>query len=391
MAVDAHALVTRARRGAALELGVLYAFGALGLLDAFATLGVAQKYTGTAAALVLFVVSPVVGAVALGALAWLERRLKWKQARVAAAVLLFVAAAALLVVYPHANTHAPDAGTDRDDAATIGARALLHGHSPYGQLTYLHQPVSQLPALLAVAAPFVGPFGSSAYELVVFLPLLYLLWRRLGRDPRVALGGLALALASPAFLREYLTGGDLIVNFVLVAAAVTFVWSRSDSAAAAVLLGASLATRANFAVVLLPLGVAVLRRRGRAVSARLVLVAAAVAAAIVAPFAATEGGRTALSMNDKLAQVPGGAPLVLSLAVLVALVAAWRTTHWAPSVLWWQIAAVQALFLAAVVVDDSARYGRPDFFWLISSYGVVAYLCGVAAVVARAAEPRLAP
>jgi hypothetical protein len=44
---------------------------------------------------------------------------------------------------------------------------------------------------------------------------------------------------------------------------------------------------------------------------------------------------------------------------------------------------VQALFLVAIVLTDSVRHGRPDFFWLVSSYGVVPFLLGLAAVVAR--------
>jgi hypothetical protein len=295
--------------------------------------------------------------------------------------VLLVAAVALLVVYPHANTHAPDAGTDRDDAATIGAKGFLHGENPYGRLTYLHQPISQLPVLLVVAMPFAGLFGSSAYELVLFLPLLYLLWRWLARDAGIALVGLLLVLASPAFLREYLTGGDLLVNVVLVAAAVYLVWARPASLAAAAALGAALATRANFAVVLVPLAVALYRRVGLQAAVRSIVTAVVVAAAIVVPFALTEGGRTALSMNDKLSEVPGGAPLVLALVAVAAIAVAWATRTWTADRLWWQIAGVQALFLLAIVLTDSARHGRPDFFWLVSSYGVVPFLFGVAAVV----------
>jgi uncharacterized membrane protein len=297
-----------------------------------------------------------------------------------------MAIVALLVVYPHADTHASDAGTDRDDAATLGARGFLDGENPYGRLTYLHQPISQLPVLLVVAMPFTWLFDRSAYELVVFLPLLYLLWRWTAREARVAVVGLAVALASPALLREYLTGGDLIVNVVLVAAGVLLVWRRPASLLAAALLGVALATRANFLIVLVPLAVAVWRRCGLPAALRGLAVSLAVFAAIVVPVALSEGGRTALSMNDKLSEVPGGAPLVLTLVALLALAVALRTERWHASTLWWQIAGVQALFLLAIVLTDTVRHGRPDFFWLVSSYGVVPFLLGLAAVVARRAE-----
>jgi hypothetical protein len=356
---------------------------AVGFLYSFAALGVAQKYTGTAAAIVLLLLAPVAGTAAVWAFDLVLRASGARQADAVAALLLAASIVALLVVYPHANTHSPNAGTDRDDAATIGARGFLDGENPYGRLTYLHQPISQLPVLLVVAMPFTWLFGSSAYELVVFLPLLYLLWRRLAGDARVAVVGLAVVLVSPAFLREYLTGGDLVVNVVLVAAGVHLVWRRPASLAAAALLGVALATRANFAIVLVPLAVAVYRRCGAVAALRGVAASLIVLAAVTVPVALTEGGRTALSMNDKLSEVPGGAPLVLTLVTLLAVAIAWRTRAWTAAALWWQIAGAQALFLLAVVLIDSAHHGRPDFFWLVSSYGVVPFLLGVAAVVAR--------
>jgi hypothetical protein len=88
-------------------------------------------------------------------------------------------------------------------------------------------------------------------------------------------------------------------------------------------------------------------------------------------------------MNDKLSEVPGGAPLVLTLVTLLAAAVAWATQPWTPDRLWWQIAGAQALFLLAIVLTDSARHGRLDFFWLVSSYGVVPFLFGAAALVSR--------
>jgi hypothetical protein len=359
---------------------------AIGFLYSFAALGVVQKYVDTAAAIVVLLLAPVAGMVGVWAFDLAGRAVSARQADVLAGLLLAVAVVALLVVYPHANTHAADTGTDRDDAATIGARGFLDGENPYGRLTYLHQPVSQLPVLLVVAMPFTWLLHWSAHELVLFLPLLYLLFRWLARDPRIAVVGLAVALASPALLREYLTGGDLIVNVVLVAAGVHLVWRRPASLLAAALLGVALATRANFLIVLVPLAVAVYRRSGLPAALRGLAVSLAVFGAIVVPVALSEGGRTALSMNDKLSEVPGGAPLVLTLVTALAVVAALRTERWRASTLWWQVAGVQALFLLAVVLTDSVRHGRPDFFWLVSSYGVVPFLLGVAAVVARRAE-----
>lgn len=343
----------------------------VGLAYSFASLGVVQKYANTAAALVLFALAPVVGLAVAALLALARARLSERTADILAAALLGLAVAVLLIVYPHANTHAPDQGSDRDDAATIGARGFLHGENPYGSFTYLHNPVSQLPTLLVVAMPFAGLFGSSAYELVLFAPLLYLLWRRLAGS-RVALVLLLVALVSPTFLRDFLTGGDLMPNTVLVAAACVFLWNTEGSRelAAAALLGVALASRANFAIVLIPLLVALARRRGARAALRAGVVVAAVFATIVLPFALTPGGRTALSMNDKLSEIPGGAPLILVLASVLAVALALPTREWTIGGFFAQAAIVQAAFLVAVVVNTSVDSGRPDFFWLVSGYGV---------------------
>jgi hypothetical protein len=364
-----------ARSGRSEAVGVAF-------LYAFAALGVVQKYIGTVPALALLLLSPLVGPVAAAPF-WLVRgRVTARHAKLAAALLLLVAVVALLVIYPHANTHATGGGSDRDDAATIGARGFLHARDPYGSVTYLRNPISQLPTLLVVAMPFVGLFGSSAYELVLFLPLLYVLFRWVSRDAGAALAGLVIVLVSPAVLRDYLTGGDLVANVVLVGAAVFAVWQWPASIIAAATLGVALATRLNFALVLVPLTVAVACRIGRAAAIRRAVVTIAVLAAITIPVAASTGGRAALRMNDKLSEVPGGAPLILAIACVVAAGLALRTVHWTATALFAQIAAVQALLLVPIIVTDSFRAGSPDFFWLISGYGVPAFVFSIAASVA---------
>src|SRR5689334_15721942 len=104
--------------------------------------GVVQKYLGTAAALVY---APVCVASALVTRALLRRRDGVPERLAFAAVLAagVVAVAALIVVYPHANAQSATAGSDRDDAATIGARHLLDGEYPYSERTYLGNPISQ--------------------------------------------------------------------------------------------------------------------------------------------------------------------------------------------------------------------------------------------------------
>ena len=377
----------------------------IGCAFSFASLGVAQKYAGTAASLLVLAIAPLFGIAIVGVFDVAGTRLTARHAELAAAGVLALALLALVVVYPHANTHQPNQGSDRDDAATIGARGFLHGRNPYGSYTYLHNPISQLPTLLVLAMPFVALFGSSAYELVLWLPLLYLLWRNLTGDARLALAALLVALASPGLLREYLTGGDLIPNTVLVAGACALVWRWRDHerllVPAGALTGIALASRANFVYLLLPLLVAVGRSRGVAAAVRVGVPAALAFAGLVVPLALTTGGRSALTMNDKLSEIPGGAPLILGLTAVIALTLAAGTRRFTLGTIFGQAAFVQILFLVAVVLNTSAETGHPDFFWLISGYGVPALLLALTAVALsgsrsagdtpRSRRPRAAP
>ena len=148
----------------------------------------------------------------------------------------------------------------------VGARALLHGRFPYNGRTYLGNPISQFPGALLLAAPFVA-LGHSAHAAFFWLPVLLLLLRRLAGDWRTPLLlTWAALLLSPTFVREVVTGGDLVANTVSVMLAswlvlVGFSTRRPWAAGlGAVLLGVALSSRLNFLFVLPPLAAAVWRR-----------------------------------------------------------------------------------------------------------------------------------
>jgi hypothetical protein len=346
----------------------------LGFVYTVASLGLAQKYLDTAAALALVALTPLI-AMAAGAALEIGRARRCR----ASADLLAVAICAglviaLLVVYPHVNTHVAGAGTDRDDAATIGARGFLDGRNPYGTDTYLGNPISQLPGLLAIAVPFVWLFHWSAYELVLWLPLAYLLWRAMAPAHGRALALLAIACSSPALLRDFLTGGDLLPNVVFVAGAA---WLAGRCAGrpiadvpAAALLGVALSSRANYLFVLVPLLASIRLRRSDVTALRVGAVSLGVCAAITLPFALTHGGREALRVSDKLSGVPGGGVAVVAAGLVAAVALAVR---WPPRSLvrlFGQAAAIQLLFVVALVLSRSVREGRLDFFPLVSGYGM---------------------
>lgn len=304
----------------------------LAVLLFVASAGTIQKYAGTVAALLSL---PLFVLVAIVLLPWLERvaaRVDERQALIVGGAALACLVLVFVIVYPHANTHVAGQGSDRDDAGDLGARRLLDGHYLYGPRTYLGNPISQLPGELALLAPFVAVLGHSAYANVLALALLAGLLVFTGRTLASALVVELVVVLSPGVLREYVTGGDLIANTVYVAAATvaayTLATRRWAGVIAAVALGVTLASRGNFAYVLIPLAF-VLSRQGVRRAGLRVAIAVIVAAALVAIAVARPAGRTSIRIADHL-DVLGryGSVATVVAAVAVAVALALRTRDW---------------------------------------------------------------
>ncbi len=336
--------------------------------------GVVQKYLGTAAALVY---APVCVASSLATRALLRRRdrIPERLALVAVVAAGAVAVAALIVFYPHANAHGATAGSDRDDAATIGARRLLDGKYPYTERTYLGNPISQFPGGILAAAPFVAATGSAGYENALWFPALLLLFAWLaGSFSAAALLLLVVLGVSPGLWRELLTGGDLIPTVTAVCACLAVV----SRAWAWPLLGAALCWRPNLAVSALPF----LWRLGPARALAAAGVAAATFGVLTLPFT-LHGGFTPWGAGNKLesynAAFPGGAWIVLAAGTLVAALLAWRDI----GNVWTQAAAPQAFYLSAFVLKACVDAHRVDLTPLVSGYGVLVLVPAALALVAR--------
>jgi hypothetical protein len=247
-----------------------------------------------------------------------------------------------------------------------------------------------LPGALALAAPFVAAFHSSAYANVFWLAVLVGLVVVVGRrlPASVAVVGATIVL-SPGVLREYLTGGDLIANAIYVATACVAVYRlaahRIFGPFSALFLGIAIASRANFGLVLIPLAVALVRREGPRRASALITIAVVTAAALVGVVLARPAGREALRVADHL-NVLGraGSTATVALAVAIAVVLALRTRAWTASTLLWQASFVQVLFPIALVVNATVTAARLDFSPLVSGYGVPALLLAVPVVYGRA-------
>src|SRR5439155_5860118 len=151
-----------------------------------ASSGTVQQYLGLAGVAAylggLVVAVPVLERLALPFFLGRVSERRALQLALATYVVLVVAFA---IVYPHANSHGATAGSDRDDAADIATRHLFHLQYPYSTPTYLGNLVSQLPGALLLDAPFVA-LGRSAYQNLFWLPMLFLVLRRVAGSDRVA-------------------------------------------------------------------------------------------------------------------------------------------------------------------------------------------------------------
>ncbi len=348
-----------------------------------------QKYGGTAGTLVYLVV--LLGGVPL----FLRTAVRhFPHLPMSAIVLIAVGSLLLLavlffVLYPHANTHAAGVGSDRDDAADMGAHALLRGQWPYYGRTYLGGHVSQLPGLLVLAVPFVA-LGHSAYAAFFWLPVLFGLLSRLRGEGRVPLIlTLLVLIASPVVVREVVTGGDLLANTVSVMLAMWFVAAalvrdyRWRLVLADVFLGFVLSSRVNFLFILVPLAALAWKRFGVRRALDFLVPTGVGFLAVTLPFYVGKSSFPPFAASDHLASfdgnVPGGEALVIAAAIVLAIILALVAQPNLGSV-FAQAATVQAFFIVAVAVHDAITAGALDLTELAPGYGLPVALLALGAL-----------
>ena len=264
-----------------------------GLL-AFPSLYLLEKYLGKLAILpyLAFVVAlvalwrsrwPAIATQAMG-----ERRARW----VGLGTLVVVTILLLVVVHPLANSGAIGPGSDSDEALIQATTALLHGHFPYSQPTYLGNPITPMPGSLILAAPFVLLGLGRCWSLAWLVAGIFLLRRCWSFDTArtIVFCGIVL-VACPAIPHMLAIGDDYPANSLMVLVFVVLLQSSSARANAhgapiawATLLGVSLSSRANF-LFLLPLTASrLIQLRGPRIAWTLTAVTAAAAVAVTLPF-----------------------------------------------------------------------------------------------------------
>jgi hypothetical protein len=210
---------------------------------------------------------------------WSNRRISWF------ALATFIGLSAVfLVVYPIANIHAPGRGSDDDDSLNLGATALLTGHSPYAQTSYLGNVLHHLPGAFVLAAPFVL-VGTSAAQNLFWLPLFFFAVREEAGSSRTALQLAWLVLAlSPAVVHDVVTGTSYTSNTIYVLLGLWWLVRTTHRDLAAIAWGVALASRANF-LLLVPLAFGWLgQHHGWRVAARAMTLTCLVTACLTLPF-----------------------------------------------------------------------------------------------------------
>ena len=241
---------------------------------------VVQRFFGWGAVVAHLVLAAVLLRPVLALPKWLTDR----QVRAALLAALALAVVVFAVAYPKVNVHEPGAGSDNDDTCDIGARALLHGESPYAHVTYLGNPLSLMPGSFVIAAPFTMA-GASAIQNVFFLALFAIAVRAETRDERRALAvTLAVLAFSLSTWHSLVTGSDHMANPLYVLLGLWWLVRTERRDLAAVAWGITLASRANF-LFLIPLAWGWLAARSsRTAATRTMLIALATFTAITLPF-----------------------------------------------------------------------------------------------------------
>lgn len=351
---------------------------------ALASVGTVQRYLGTGSVgLYLFAMALLVPLLVARGLRMFLRYTSERMALRAALVTLLVLVVAFVVVYPLAQGDVFGGGSDRDEAATLGARNLLHLRFPYDGVTYLGNPISDLPGALLLAAPF-ALLGTSAYQNLVWLPAFFIVLGLHIRSSRLALAAAWVALiASPSIVREFVTGGDLVPNAVYVLLSMLAVLSASAmpgrrgvwlALAAAGALGVALSSRANYLLVIPLLVSAVFQQHGRGAALRVAATSTAVAGALTLPFYLYDrAGFSPLRTENKFAQfetvLPHAQAIILSAAVGLTVGLAFTRMNDRAGALARNCALVQAFLVVCVLVLASAKAHRPDFTFF-SPYGI---------------------
>lgn len=329
----------------------------------------------------------------IGFLLWLvQKRPDWP-GTAGFAVLALALAAVFLVVFPLANSHAPGLGSDRDDALNTGVAALLDGRWPYGERTYLGNPLTPLPGALLIALPF-HLIGNAAFQNLLWAAL-FIGWcrRRIVPGGAAWLAAALVTLGSPGALQDFAVGGDYLANALYVTMAADLAlrvqtggrWARL---AGGMVLAIAVSSRPVYAVVPVVLAGTIFRSHGAARSGLFVAVTGVVLLALNLPFALADPGNFPLGIAlSKLGSGQSADVLRIVLPGLALLIAgaAFVLPPDAPGPLALIAAALAVMFYGPVAQQVLAGLAFSDWIRTVA-YALPVSVMGTVVVLARRRE-----
>jgi hypothetical protein len=208
------------------------------------------KYGGLAGLIFLSFasVSAITGLAAILSRRTTDLSPRWLVGACALAVLLFA------VLYPLAHSGLLGPGSDRDNGLNVALHALVGLNDPYYAISFLGNSVTPLPGALVLALPFYL-IGNSAFQNLFWVPVFFWWAQRLFGTRSAALWCvLIFIIGCPASLRDFVTGGDYLVNALYVAIAMDSVFLASRNGrkwelySAAIFLAIAISSRPPYAM-----------------------------------------------------------------------------------------------------------------------------------------------
>ena len=264
---------------------------ALSLALIFPSLSTARKFLGTGS-WIYFLGVPVV---VFSLFHWFESRSLGHLATKKAILIFFLTVVLLAVlfaaVYPIVDSGFYNGGSDRDDDLNIAAGRMIRLQYPYGERTYLDNPINSFPGSILLSVPF-WLLGNVAYQNLFWLAILFFVYYRVFGSGRAALFAWMAPLTCLEVLREFLTGGSLLTNSVQVVIFITLFYRSAVRPEKplilvlffAALLGIGLSSRINFLLILPVLASHLIQKRGFRPAALLLSVTIASYLLVTLPF-----------------------------------------------------------------------------------------------------------
>ncbi len=308
----------------------------LALLLAFPSTGFIQKYAGLGG-VAAFVVIVIALAFLTSNLTqrftpWLEHHF-----RLLAVLAITGLTAGFVVLHPLEDERGPGKSSDRDEGLEMAVTRLAQGQTPYYPSNKIAGPLSVLPGSIILAAPFVA-FGDSGYQNIFWLAAFLFATSGFLKNKAAALYLLTLPLAvSAAAQYEFISGGDLIANGIFVTLFFLFaftVWEKPSSRGwqrwlVCLLVGAALASRANFLLLIPLFGATMLRTTGVKNALIATALTVATAFAIILPFYLNDpAGFSPLGSRNKLSFADCDLPWASTAMIGVTMLTAGLSTCW---------------------------------------------------------------